>query len=354
MQQLIQMVLVQIREFYRNPGILFWVLGFPILMAWGLGIAFTKQGEPVKHVAWVNENSSSMVINNFIGPEVNHKKIGNDKAGYTDYIFEKAKWDEAIQMIKKGKVAMIILEKGDSLQYHLDPKNAEAQLAQLQVSYALKNGNITANSNEIQTFSQVGTRYIDFLIPGLLAMNIMMSCMWGISYTLIDRRSKKLLRRMVATPMNKSLFLFSHLITRIIMSAIEATLLLSFAYFYFDITVQGSVPALILMIIAGNVIFFGLAVLASSRTANTQIGNGLINVVVMPMMVSSGIFFSYHNFPDWITPVIEKLPLTLLADSVRSIFIEGAGFSQVWPALAILSSVGVLLYLVGLKIYKWY
>ncbi len=354
MQQLIQMILVQIREFYRNPGILFWTLGFPILMAWGLGIAFTKQGEPVKHVAWVKENSSSVVMSNFIGADLNHKKIGNDKSGYTDYIFEKAIWNEAIQMIKRGKVSLIILEKGDSLQYQLDPKNPEAQLAQLQISYALKNGNITADSNEIRTFSQVGTRYIDFLIPGLMAMNIMMSCMWGISYTLIDRRGKKLLRRMVATPMNKSLFLFSHLITRVIMSFIEATLLLTFAYLYFDISIQGSYAALISMIIAGNIIFFGLAVLTSSRTSNTQIGNGLINVVVMPMMVSSGIFFSYHNFPDWITPVIEKMPLTLMADSIRSIFIEGAGFSQAWPALAILVGTGTLFYLVGLKIYKWY
>ncbi|MFM7021796.1 MAG: ABC transporter permease [Flavobacteriales bacterium] len=353
MHQLWQLVLVQIREFYRNPGILFWVLGFPILMAWGLGIAFTKQGEAIKHVAWVQEGSSSKV-SSFIGADVNHKKIGNDKAGYTDYIFEKTTWDEAFQMIKRGKAAMIIHEKGDSLQYQFDPKNPEAQLAHLQISYALKNGHITAGSDEIQTFSQVGTRYIDFLIPGLLAMNIMMSCMWGISYTLIDRRSKKLLRRMVATPMSKSIFLFSHLITRIIMSAIEAIFLLTFAYFYFDITVQGNILSLITMILAGNVMFFGLAVLASSRTSNTQIGNGIINAVVMPMMVSSGIFFSYHNFPDWITPVIAKLPLTLLADSVRSIFIEGAGFTEVWPALWILSGAGTVLYLIALKIYKWY
>ena len=353
MQQLWQMVLVQIREFYRNPGILFWTLGFPILMSWGLGIAFSKQGEMTKHVAWV-QNDNASPISTFLGIDRTHKKIGNNSSGFTDYCFEKATWTEAILMVKKGKVALIVQEDKSGIHYHLDPKNTDAQTAYLQISYALKNGNITARHGEIQTFSQIGTRYIDFLIPGLMALNIMMSCMWGISYTLIDRRSKKLLRRMVATPMSKSLFLFSHLITRSLMSFIEATLLLSFAYFYFDITLQGSYAALITMMLAGNIVFFGIAVLASSRTANTQIGNGLINAVVMPMMVTSGIFFSYHNFPDWITPIIEKMPLTLMADSIRSIFIEGAGLAQVWTAAAVLVGVGTLCYVVGLKIYKWY
>ena len=347
------MVLVQIREFYRNPGILFWTLGFPILMSWGLGIAFSKQSETTKHVAWVGKANTS-VIREFLGSDLNHKKIGNSSSGFTDYRFEKATWSEAIQMIKKGKAALIVLEDKGRIHYHLDPKNPDAQMAQLQISFALKNGSITARSDEIQTFSQIGTRYIDFLIPGLMALNIMMSCMWGISYTLIDRRAKKLLRRMVATPMSKSQFLFSHLITRSFMSFIEATLLLSFAYFYFDITLQGSYTALITMMLAGNIVFFGIAVLASSRTANTQIGNGLINAVVMPMMVTSGIFFSYHNFPDWITPIIEKMPLTLMADSIRSIFIEGAGVAQVWTAAATLAGIGILCYLVGLKIYKWH
>jgi ABC-type multidrug transport system permease subunit len=178
--------------------------------------------------------------------------------------------------------------------------------------------------------------------------------MWGISYSLIEKRTKKLLRRMVATPMKKSGFLISHFISRTALSAGESLLLLLFGWWYFDITVQGSFPALLTVFLAGNMAFIGLAIFVSARTTNTEVGNGLINAIVMPMMIGSGIFFSYHNFPDWLIPIIRQLPLTMLADSIRSIFIEGAGFGQVGWETAILSGMGILFFSLGLKIYKWY
>jgi ABC-type multidrug transport system permease subunit len=351
MKQLSQLILLQLREFYREPGILFWAFGFPILMAWGLGIAFTSKADQSRNIAWVQESKSVSTIEPFLANS-NDKKIGNEKSGFTTYHFQKSTWNEAIEKIKQGKVSLVVVDKGDSTIYHFDPKNAEAQMAYVQINAAIKN--IKNDGSDIQTFDEVGTRYIDFLLPGLLALNIMMACMWGISYSLIDRRSKKLLRRMIATPMNKTIFLTSHLVTRIIISFAEALLLLSFATLYFDIEIQGSILALIAMIIAGNIIFFGLAVLASSRTSNTQIGNGLINAVVMPMMITSGIFFSYHNFPEWLVPVIKYFPLTSLADNIRSVFIEGAGIMDVMPAFLTLSGIGAVLYLIALKVYKWY
>ena len=182
----------------------------------------------------------------------------------------------------------------------------------------------------------------------------MMSCMWGISYGMIEKRSKKMLRRMVATPMRKSHFLIALMAVRIAMNFIEAGLLFLFAWFAFDISIQGNIAALFVIFIAGNIAFGGIAILTSSHTANTEIGNGLINAVVLPMSVVSGIFFSYHNFPDWTIPVIEKLPLTLLADGVRSIFIEGAGFPEtVFPAI-ILFAIGVCFFSVGLRVFKWH
>jgi ABC-type multidrug transport system permease subunit len=212
----------------------------------------------------------------------------------------------------------------------------------------------SANQSEIKPLTLLGTRYIDFLIPGLIGMGVMMASTWGISYTIIDRRSKKLLRRMVATPMKRSNFLFALMTARFTMNVVEAGLLFLFAWLYFHIHIQGSIAALFAVFIAGNVAFSGLSILISSHTANSEIGNGIINAVVTPMMVLSGIFFSYHNFPDWALPVIKNLPLTMLADSIRSIFNEGVSFAGVYREIIVLMVIGVVSFVVGLKIFKWY
>ena len=159
---------------------------------------------------------------------------------------------------------------------------------------------------------------------------------------------------MIATPMNKTAFLFSYFFTRISLSIIEVIVLLFFSWWYFDMTVQGSIPALVSVLIAGNAVFFGLAVLLSSRTSNTQVANGIINAVSMPMMICSGIFFSYHNFPEWLTIIIQILPLTVIADSMRSIFIEGAGFAETKYAILLLSGTGLMFFVIGKRVYKWY
>ena len=199
-----------------------------------------------------------------------------------------------------------------------------------------------------------GTRYIDFLVPGLMAMGVMMSIMWGVSYEIIDNRSKKLLRRMVATPMKKSHYLIALITVRVGMNFVESGLLFLFTWLTFGIRVQGSIPALVTIFLAGNLAFAGIAIFMSSHTAKTEIGNGLINLVVMPMMVLSGIFFSYHNFPAWSISVIRTFPLTMLADGIRSVFIEGAGFAEIAVPSLIMASIGIIFFGAGLKIFRWH
>jgi ABC-2 type transport system permease protein len=361
------------KEIIREPGIIFWGMVFPLLMSLGLGIAFTKKPNLVRKVDVVCTNVSPSG-NKYLRSKLvllNSEKalkilsadsskyvftFFNKKLGNTSFVFTETNWQNAIEDLKRGKVNLIINQRNDSLIYHFDPLNSDAQIS-YNMLFALtenKSNVITDNSYTISPLTLPGSRYIDFLIPGLVAMGIMMSTMWGISYGMIEKRSKKLLRRFVATPMKKSYFLFSLIMVRLLMNFIEASLLVIFACLVFKITIQGSMLALILIFLAGNLAFSGIAILMSARTSKTEIGNGLINIVVMPMMLLSGIFFSYHNFPDKIASIIEKLPLTLLADSIRSIFIEGAGFSQVVIPFSILSLIGLLFFSAGLKFFKWY
>lgn len=362
--QLGQLLISQFKEIIREPGILFWGIVFPILMSLGLGIAFTQKQEVVRKVAVLKTEDSFMLdslmsiyISDLTDSSgIKNLTIENQKMGNTSFEFITMNWQDALIALKRGVVNIIIAENDGEIEYRFDPLNPDAQLSYTKLSKYFIKGQavVVENTQNIQALTLKGTRYIDFLIPGLLAMGIMMSTMWGLSYGMIEKRSKKLLRRMVATPMKKSYFLISIMMVRMTMNFIEAVLLIAFARLAFDISIQGSIPALLLVFVAGNIGFAGLAFFISCRTAKTEIGNGLINVVVMPMMILSGIFFSYHNFPDGLIPYLKKLPLTMVADSMRSIFIEGAGFEQVATSSVILLIGGSVFFILGLKLFKWY
>lgn len=340
------LVLANFREFFRQPGALFWAVFFPILMAGGLGLAFTQKGELTQKVAFVGQQETTETSWS--------KRVGNDKTGYTNYQFLRVDFDEGLVLLKRGTVDIIVSQGANGYEYHFDPLNPEAQLAYLNLTAVLNGGSSQLSGDDVVPLTEIGNRYIDFLVPGLMAMGVMMSCMWGISYGLIEKRSKMLLRRMVATPMKKTHFMAGVLIARTVMSAMEATLLVGFSWLFFDIRIEGQFLALVVLFLAGTLAFAGIAILTASRTDNTYVGNGILNAVVMPMMILSGIFFSYQGFPDWAISVIRLFPLTIFADTARAIFIEGAGWQQVVLPVTVLGGLGAVCMGIGLKIFKWY
>jgi len=373
--QLVQLILANVRELIREPGVLFWGSIFPILMSLGLGVAFTKKKEIVTHIAVIGQSNekkqrsdttasqlSLFLYRKCIPAPDDHGKlihkliVPDDKLGNTIFVIHSLDWKDAMVMLKRGNLNLILDEKNGIIQYHFDPVNPDAQLTYLKLSKVLH----STEPVEKQTITQIhpltvsGTRYIDFLVPGLIAMGVMMSSMWGVSYAIIERRSKKLLRRMVATPMKRSNFLFALITVRVMMNFVEAGLLFLFAWFAFDITIQGNVAALLTLFISGNFAFAGISIFISSHTAKTEVGNGLINALSMPMMVLSGVFFSYHNFPEWSIPVIQKFPLTMMADGIRSVMIEGAGFAETIEPAAILTSIGIVFFIAGMKVFRWH
>jgi ABC-type multidrug transport system permease subunit len=370
--QLWQLTAALFREIIREPGVLFWGILFPILMSLGLGLAFARKTDVLRKVAIINENISAgndtSSLNVFLknwceinnNPETDEFKwkytISDEKLGNSIFLFYEMGWDDGMVKLKRGTINLLIQGNNGITEYHFDPLNADAELTYLKLREIIGEGALRPPENraEIKPLTVTGTRYIDFLVPGLVTMGVMMSCMWGISYGLIEKRSKKLLRRLVATPMKKSHFLIALITVRVVMNIIESASIVIFALIVFNMKIQGDISALILMFLAGNVAFAGLAVLVSSHTSNTEVGNGLINFVVFPMMILSGIFFSYQNFPEWSLPVIRNLPLTILTDGIRSIFNEGAGYAEVSVPIIILLTTGTVFFSIGLKIFKWH
>ena len=344
-KSLYQLILVHFKAFFREPAILFWAILFPIVMAWVLGIAFSNKGETSRTVYVTGNDSIPEVI-------CGEKLLGTETGNPFRIKFQRASNEKAIRAIKRGIITLFIEVKDDSMIYHFDPHNPDARLTHLILEREIFN--VPKGNASIQPLATKGTRYVDFLIPGLIALGIMNSCIWGIGWNLIETRMKKLLRRMVATPMKKSVFLTSHIVTRIILGGVETLLLFAFSYFYFGTTITGSVAAFAIVFLSGVFAFAGMGILVASRTDKTEIGNGLVNAVTLTMTILSGVFFNYHNFPAWAIPVIQALPLTILADAIRSIFIEAAGLKDVVPPVIILLFTGAVTFVFGLKIFKWY
>ncbi len=343
---LLQLIKIQFKTFFRQPDVIFWAFIFPLVLLFVLGIAFDNKKAFRSSIGIVGDINFQIPIKNI---EQVSKTIGRKII----IIATKYKNEEsAVLAMKRGEISLYIAKNKGKNQYFFDPQNSEAQKDYLLIQKLLTYRSIKYdNVIELQT---QGTRYIDFFLPGLLAFNILSSCFWGIGWSYIELRMKKYLKRLTATPMSKFIFLSSYIVTRLIISAFEVSIFIIFSYFVFKTVITGSIFAFAFMWLVGNLSFAGIAVLLGSRATNPITGNGLINAFLMPMILFSGIFFSYHNFPKQIIPIIKILPLTILADSFRAIFNEGAGFITVFPAGCLLFIIGSICFYIGYKIFKWY
>ncbi len=330
----------RLRMSFREPSTVFWSFGFPILLSIALGIAFRSQPpEPV--VVVVQEGPGAQALQDVLA----HTE------GVSARLLPPA---EAEASLRTSKTTLVVVP-GEPRTYAYDPKRPESRLARAVVDDALQRaeGRVDPTTPRDRHVEEKGARYIDFLLPGLIGSNIMSAGLWGIGYVIVETRTRKLLKRMISTPMRRSHFLLSFVLMRMLFLAIELPVLLLFAWLVFDVGVQGSLAALLLLVTLGAAAFSGISLLIASRARNTETVTGLINVVSMPMFLLSGVFFSYERFPEAVLPAIRLLPLTALLDGMRLVMNQGAGFAAVAPQLAILAATAALTFVVGLKVFRW-
>ncbi len=340
MSSLAQLTLARLRLFFREPSAVFWTFGFPVLLSIALGIAFrNRPPEPV--VAAVQSGP---------GAESTAEALAGDPQVKVRILDEAS----ARAALRVGRVAIVVVP-GRPRTYAFDPTRPESRLARSVVDDALQRADGRADPTPVSDarVTEPGGRYIDFLVPGLVGMNIMSSGMWGIAWVIIETRQKRLLKRLVATPMRRGEFLLSFVFLRMLFLLLELPVLLGFAWIAFRVTVRGSLPLLVGLAILGGLAFSGIGLLVASRAQNTQTASGLINLVMLPMFILSGIFFSAAHFPEVMQPLIKALPLTALIDSLRAVMTEGATSAAVAPQAALLAGVAVVTYGVALRFFRW-
>ena len=333
------LVLARIRLIFREPEMVFWVFVFPVLMASALGIAFQTRDEEPMPVAVRDTPGAAPVLAALARAD------GLDGFAVPP--------ENELALLRDGGAHLVVVP-GSPPTYRYDAARPESRLTRLLVDRALAGAaGRPVSAARIEEVETPGSRYIDWLVPGLLGMNVMGTGMWGIGFGVVTARTRKLLKRMMATPMRRSHFLASLIIARLAFLGFEMLALLGFAAWAFGVGNAGGFAALVVVALAGALAFGGIGLLAASRARTVEGAAGIMNVVMVPMWICSGVFFASTNFPDAAQPLIRLLPLTALIDALRGVMLDGRALIGVGAELATLAVWGAVSFALALRVFRW-
>lgn len=339
---LVQLTLVRLREFMREPEAVFWTFGFPLLLAGGLAIAFRNKPAGAVPIA---------VVSGMPGSDRAIAALKADKGLIVDVLGDSA----ARAALRTGSVALLVEPAGDRVRYRFDSDRPEARAARLVADVAIQRsaGRTDPVAVSDSTVTEAGSRYIDFFVPGLLGMNLMGASVWSIAFAIVTARGKKLLKRLSATPMKRSQYLLSFILSRLVFLAVEVGAILGIGVWALGVPLRGSLVAVLTITLLAALSFSGIGLLISSRARTVEAASGLANLVMLPMWIFSGVFFASTRFPDAVQPVIKALPLTATIDALRGVMLQGATLASVSGQLAILAAWLVVTFIAALKLFQW-
>jgi ABC transporter DrrB family efflux protein len=346
---LLQLTLARLREFYREPAVLFWVYGFPLFLAVGLGLAFAG-GSPAAPGVDLRRPPAVDVEETADSAEAVAQEL--TQAGLAVRL---GSAEACRRRLRTGRIALYLVPVPGGCRYVYDPNRPDSLLARYRADAALQRrqaGPAAWQAEDVVTDTP-GERYIDFLIPGLMGLNLMGGGLWGVGFVLVDLRARRLLKRLRATPMRRSDFLLSVLASRLIFLFTEMLVLVLAGRVGFGMPVRGGLGALALVLLGGGAAFAGLGLLLACRTDRTEVVSGLINLFMLPMWMLSGTFFPADRFPEVLQPFIHALPLTQLNDALRAVLLEGASLASVLGRLGILAGWAVASFGLALRWFRW-
>jgi ABC-type multidrug transport system permease subunit len=338
---LIELIRARLLEFAREPEVIFWVFVFPIGMALALGFAFRdKPPEPVAVGITGRAQTSALRESLTRSPLLKPQIFGTVEEGRA--------------ALRTGKIALLV-ENGSPIVYWYDATRPDSRLARFEVNEALQGAagrNVRVQVRD-SLVREKGSRYIDFLLPGLLGLNLLSTSVWGIGYSIVNARIKKTLKLMTATPMRRPDYLLAQMLSRFVLLALEAVVIVAFGLIVFQVPLRGSIAGFVALNAICGLSFTGLGLLCGSRVQTLEGVNGLINLILVPMWLFSGVFFSPERFPRALQWPIQVLPLTAANEALRAVMLEGRGLSTLVPQLVILAVWGVVSYAIALKIFRW-
>jgi ABC-2 type transport system permease protein len=356
---LFQLYLVRLRDFYRQPARVFWVYGFPTIMAVSLGFAFQNRPPAPIEVDVMKKSGADEVIAAVNAHNLSLEsasRAGKPQLNVPAIKLHEASEDESLERLRNGVTPLVIEPAGPrSSVYHYDPTRPEARAARQVVDDVLQRA---LDRRDPRSTSDVyvmepGSRYIDFLIPGLIGLNAMGGGLWGIGFLVVNFRIAKLLKRFVATPMPRRDFLLALLGARLTFVIPDLAVLLLLGTLVFKMPIRGNLGLVVAIEMLGALAFAGIGLLVGSRATTTEAVSGLMNLVMLPMWLLSGVFFASSRFPDWMQGLINALPLTQLVNALRMVILKGDGPLEVANAMLILAAWAIVTFALALRYFRW-
>ena len=329
---LVELTLMRLREFVREPDALLWAFLFPLLLAAGLGVAFrNRPPEPIKVAATTPELAESLRREPLLDVQLLATSV-------------------AREALRNGKVALEAEPgEGGAMRYRYDPSNPDARMAALLADRSMQR----SAGTEWIPVTEPGSRYIDYLLPGIVGMTMLAGALWGITYPIVDARRRKLMKRFRTTPMRRHHYLLSFLIFGFLRQSVEIVFIIGFGMLVFGTPVRGSMAGLAAICAMSTLSFGAIGLLIAARIRTAEAANGLINAVMIPMWMLSGIFFSPERFPDSLQSVIKCLPLTASIGALRANMLQGADLGQLRPELLVLGVWFAACFPLALKLFRW-
>jgi ABC-2 type transport system permease protein len=334
---LFQLTRIRFLLVWREPEAIFWIFIFPILLAVGLGIAFRDRPPDVLPVA-----ATSAQLTRALAADKGLRVTQMDQAA-------------GKHALDTGAILLLASEQPGGVAYEFADTNPDARTARLLVDRAIQlaAGQREAVSTKNELIHETGSRYIDFVVPGLLGMNLMGSAIWGLGFAIVEARQKKLLKRMVASPMPRWQYLAAFLLSRLAMLVVEVVAFLGFAGLVFGVPFRGSLLELAFLCVLTSMAFSALGLLISSRARTMEAASGLMNLVMLPMWIVSGVFFSASRFPAVVQPFVRALPLTAANEAFRANMLQGIALNHLIPQVGILVLWLIVPFAVSLRIFRW-
>ncbi|WP_372782137.1 ABC transporter permease [Litorivivens sp.] len=321
-------------EFYRDKAALSWAFIFPLLIIVGCALAFSNPDQTVLRLG-------------IVGTADNYQDLSLAQQPYVESTEYQSK-PRALEQIQHHQIDLLVEREFDGLRYWVNPESS-AGLAARQLLLSLDSNKQLA---EEQLTGQA-VRYVDWVMPGVLAMNMMFAALFGIGYVIVRYRQNGVLKRFQATPVSALQFIVAQMASRLMIVVVVNSLIFIGCDYFLNLLMLGSYSLLLLIVLAGSLSLLALGLVIASRTASEELAGGLLNTLTWPMMFFSEIWFSLENAPGWMQGFANLMPLTHVVKAARAVMIEGAGLAAIAHHLAALLITTALCLLLAARLFRW-
>jgi len=321
-------------EFLRDRSALVWNLAMPFMLVFGLAFTFSGGSKDIYKIGIVG------------GIEKLHSVAPALQSTQHLQFIPYDELNAAIGKVKHHQMDMLI-DVGGAPKYWVNSSSPNGYLLERIIR------GVEGDRFERQVVEGAEIRYVDWFLPGILGMNMMFACLFGVGFVIVRYRKNGFLKRLKATPLGAFQFLFAQLVSRLLLIMVITTIVYTGCNFFIDFNMQGSYWTLLLVTTLGAMCMISIGMLIAAHTASEELAGGMLNVVTWPMMLLSGAWFSLEGAQIWVQKLALIFPLTHMVSAARAIMNEGATLSQVMPHVWVLGITSVIFIAIGAYVFKW-